>query len=59
MRQPTFKCTCSVCGEGGVGSINTAGAGWYAASQLAHENPNVCRQNLERRAKALEEKESK
>ena len=51
-----FERTCSICGGTGLGRIEDTAAEWYGA-KLVHNNPEVCRRNLERRAKALEAKE--
>jgi len=57
MQQPTFNVTCEICGEEGEGNIRTAAAAWDPNQQVVHSNPNICRRNLDRRAKILAEKE--
>ena len=53
-----FETRCAICGGTGVSNIRDAAAEWTGA-QLVHNNPEICRINLEKRAKALEEKEAK
>jgi len=57
MKQPIFKVTCEICGEEGVGNINTAAAEWISSQQVTHSDPTHCRRNLDRRAQILAEKE--
>jgi len=53
-----FETCCSICGGTGVSTMRDAAAEWTGA-RLVHDDPEICRINLERRAKALEEKEAK
>ena len=51
MQQPhTHPVTCAICGGGGLGTIDTAAAGWDSRSQIVHSDPTVCRQVLDERA---------
>ncbi len=47
----TMKTTCDVCGWPGVGN----GIGWFGN---VHVDPGVCRENLARRARELDEREA-
>ena len=56
MQQPhNHPVTCSICGGGGMGTIDTAAAGWDSNVQLVHNDINVCRKVLMRRAAAVNE----
>jgi len=58
MREPTpFEVTCDICGGTGLGSIRTTGASWDTNKQIVHNNPEVCRDVLARKAEALNKKE--
>lgn len=51
--------TCTVCGEPGVGTIETSGASWIKGNVIEHRDPKVCANNLKRKLdkanKSLEE----
>jgi hypothetical protein len=49
-----WSTTCHVCGEDGVGTFQTAAAAWDSRSRIAHRNPEVCRDVLERKRRELE-----
>ena len=57
MNPYNMECTCEVCGEGGMGTIRTAAAMWDPNQRVAHSDPDICRRNLERKAKRLAKKE--
>lgn len=46
-----FPVICAICGGEGLGTIDTAVHSWIGDS--VHKNPNVCRENLARKAKEL------
>lgn len=49
----TFAVVCDICGEDGVGTIQTAAAAYDARSEIAHTDSRICRDNLERQRHAL------
>jgi len=59
MKQPMFDVTCEICGGTGLGTIKTAAAAWDSNQRVSHSDPDVCRMNLARRAKQLDERENK
>jgi hypothetical protein len=54
MKDYEFPVTCDVCGGEGVGSIQTAAAAWQTRYRIVHNDPDVCRYNLERMREKLE-----
>jgi hypothetical protein len=50
-----FPVTCEVCGGEGMGTFRTAGAAWRRGSFITHNNPAVCRDNLDRERRKMEE----
>lgn len=54
MRIHNFKCYCDVCGEEGMGTLQTAGAMWDRYATVRHSDPAVCADNLARQRRKLE-----
>ena len=52
-----FKVVCDVCGGKAMGTHETAAHAWIKGSRIAHTDPEVCRNNLERKRKELEKME--
>jgi hypothetical protein len=45
----SYEVTCALCGEVGVAPVRDTGRDWLGA-EFFHEDPQVCRENLKRRA---------
>ena len=58
MKTEVFPCTCSICGGDGVGNSKTVAASWYGGN-VRHTNPQVCADNLRRKAEELKKLELK
>lgn len=52
-----YPVVCDVCGGEGVGSAKTAAAMWSHGHIVTHDNPAVCIENLQHKAKAKEPKQ--
>ena len=52
-----FETNCQVCGEVGACTGDVAAASWYEGNTVSHANPAVCRDNLARKKRELEQKE--
>lgn len=57
MKTHIFTATCSVCGEDGAATIQTAAASWYSDTIISHEDPRVCEENIH--YKELRKREAK
>lgn len=52
-----FPVTCTVCGGEGMGTAETAGASWFADTEIHHSDPRVCASNLRKKKRDLERRE--
>lgn len=54
MNPYTFPVTCDVCGGEAVGTLRTSAASWLRDTTIAHRDPRVCRDYLERERTRVE-----
>lgn len=47
-----FPVTCGLCGEAGVGTIETSASSWIQGTVIEHTDPRICAKNLRKKLDA-------
>lgn len=54
----TMPATCDVCGGDGVATPKVAAEQWKVGSEIRHQDPSICAENLRKKKQELDARET-